>query len=76
MSWGVNSRLDNLQAAILLHKLSTYEHDIKHRRELARTYHSYLGSCDQLQLPPSPDADPIHFDVFQNFEIKCIDRDL
>ena len=32
VDWGLNSRLDNLQAAILLHKLKTYKSDIKKKK--------------------------------------------
>ena len=34
--WGTNCRLDNLQAAILLHKLARYDEIIEERRALAR----------------------------------------
>ena len=75
VTWGLNSRLDNLQAAILRHKLSRYDDDIARRRELARRYDQLLGNVPQLTLPPAPDADARHFDVFQNYEIEAEDRD-
>jgi dTDP-4-amino-4,6-dideoxygalactose transaminase len=75
VTWGYNSRLDNLQAAILLHKLSRYEREIEKRRELARIYDENLHQLVELHLPPAPDADPIHFDIFQNYEIEAKDRD-
>jgi dTDP-4-amino-4,6-dideoxygalactose transaminase len=34
-----------------------------------------LGELSQLQLPPAPDSDADHFDVFQNYEIQADDRD-
>ena len=37
-SWGRNSRLDNLQAAILNFNLSSYENVIQRRREIASIY--------------------------------------
>ena len=30
---------------------------------------------DELHLPPAPDSDPNHFDVFQNYEIEALRRD-
>ncbi|MBM3493814.1 MAG: DegT/DnrJ/EryC1/StrS family aminotransferase [Armatimonadetes bacterium] len=73
--WGLNSRLDNLQAAVLHLQFREYDKIIAHRRALAVHYHERLGSLAEVQLPPAPDADPKHFDVFQNFEIETDRRD-
>jgi dTDP-4-amino-4,6-dideoxygalactose transaminase len=73
--WGFNSRLDNLQAAILNYKLSYYDKEIKRRREIASFYQNRLGNLKELQLPPAPDADPSYFDVYQNYEIEAERRD-
>ncbi len=72
--WGYNSRLDNLQAAILNHKLSTYQKDIDHRREIAQIYNDALegNPCLKLPLPPE-DGD--NFDVYQNYELWAENRD-
>lgn len=75
VAWGLNSRLDNLHAAVLDFKLRTYPQDIERRREIARLYHDGLGDLEQVQLPPAPDADPRHFDVYQNFEMQAARRD-
>lgn len=75
VAWGLNSRLDNLQAAVLDFKLKTYPQDIERRRQVARMYHEGLGDLDQVQLPPAPEADPRHFDVYQNFEMQADRRD-
>jgi len=74
-SWGRNSRLDNLNAAILLHKLQGYESVITRRREIASKYQELLGDLDELKLPPAPNSEPSHFDVFQNYEIQAKSRD-
>lgn len=74
VSWGLNTRLDNLQAAILNHKLNAYGSAVDRRRELAALYHSLLEECGELTLPPPPD-DGQHFDVFQNYEIEAERRD-
>lgn len=73
--WGLNSRLDNLQAAILNVKLATYAEDVTRRREIADLYDRLLNDLSQLSLPPRPDGDGDHFDVFQNYEIEADDRD-
>lgn len=73
--WGLNSRLDNLQAAILDHQFKDYDTIINRRRALASIYDVRLRDLDALELPAPPDADPDHFDVFQNYEIAADRRD-
>jgi dTDP-4-amino-4,6-dideoxygalactose transaminase len=73
--WGRNSRLDNLQAAILNHKLKIYDRVIKRRRVVAQMYQDRLGALDELQLPPPPSNTSNHFDVYQNYELTADDRD-
>ncbi len=73
--WGINSRLDNVQAAILHHQLRSYGKTIEHRRALAARYHAGLSGIGGLALPPPPDADPERRDVFQNYEIEGDRRD-
>lgn len=74
-SWGRNSRLDNLQAAILNRRIKRYEQVIERRRTIASLYQEQLGHLEQLQLPPAPDSDVNHFDVFQNYELQADNRD-
>ncbi len=73
--WGYNSRLDNVQAAILRIKLRYYDQYIARRRAIATLYQSRLGGMPQLLLPPAPDSQPDHFDIFQNYEIEADRRD-
>ncbi len=73
--WGLNSRLDNLQAALLDYKLARYDEEVNRRREIAALYQKRLGDVRQLFLPPAPDSDPDHFDIFQNYEIEAERRD-
>jgi dTDP-4-amino-4,6-dideoxygalactose transaminase len=75
VTWGFNSRLDNLQAAILDFQFRDYDSIISHRRLLASTYHSLLSGLSEVLLPPEPGADPDHFDVYQNYEIEADRRD-
>ncbi len=75
ISWGLNSRLDNLQAAILDYRLASYPAAIERRRALATLYQSRLEGVEQVTLPPAPSSDPRHFDVYQNYEIEAQGRD-
>ena len=74
-SWGRNSRLDNLQAAILNYRIKDYSQIINRRRTIAAMYQEQLEDLDELRLPPAPDADPDHFDVYQNYELEADRRD-
>ena len=73
--WGVNSRLDNLQAAFLNIQFQDYSEIVRRRREIASLYHQHLGDHENVQLPPAPTETGDHFDTFQNFEIQADRRD-
>jgi len=73
--WGTNSRLDNLQAAILKYKLGTYDSVMQRRRQIASRYQEMLGAMRQLNLPPAPGSDGRHYDIYQNYEIEADRRD-
>ncbi len=78
VSWGLNSRLDNLQAAILDFRLGSYERTVERRRALAGIYQDRLHAIAQVKLQPGPghrEHDPDHFDIFQNYEIEAEHRD-
>jgi len=75
VSWGFNSRLDNLQAAILDARLKNFAAVIERRRAIARLYRSRLHGLEELKLPPGPDGDAEHFDIYQNYEIEAMRRD-
>jgi aminotransferase EvaB len=72
--WGWNSRLDNLQAAVLDLKLRYVPGWIDRRRQLASVYEEALTGIDGVTLPPGPDGGP-HFDIFQNYVIEADRRD-
>lgn len=74
-SWGRNSRLDNFQAAILNKRLANYELVIKRRRKIAEIYETQLSDIEELILPPGPNANLDHFDIYQNYEIQAERRD-
>ena len=75
VEWGYNSRLDNLQAAVLNYKLSKYPSEVERRREIASLYQERLQQIERLVLPPPPTSGTSHFDIFQNYEIESDDRD-
>ncbi len=73
--WALNSRLDNLQAAFLRHRLRGYDAVVTRRRTVAAHYHARLQRLERVGLPPAPDADARWFDIFQNYEIEADRRD-
>ena len=75
VTWGLNSRLDNLQAAVLNVKLRQLDSEIERRRQIARLYRQGLEPVEDIVLPPGPDNDTDHFDVYQNYEVESGRRD-
>ena len=75
VTWGVNLRLDTLNAAICLTKLRIYPEEIERRRQIARLYRERLADLEDMTLPPGPDRDPDHFDCYQNYEVESGRRD-
>ena len=73
--WGFNSRLDNLQAAILNFFFEDYDKTVKRRRYIADLYHKGLKDIDELTLPPATNSNNNHFDIYQNYEIEATRRD-
>ncbi len=67
--------MDNLQAAILDYRLKKYDAVMERRRVIARLYRKRLGDLRELALPPGPEDDPDHFDIYQNYEIQAERRD-
>ncbi len=69
---GLNSRLDELQAAFLRIRLATLEHDNALRRRQASRYHEAFAAIPALQLlnPGSEHAPAWHLYV-----VRCADRD-
>ena len=75
LCYGYNSRLDNLQAAILDVKLTHLPEWIEKRREIASLYHEGLSDLQELKLPPPPHSNDRFFDVYQNYVIRAKERD-
>lgn len=71
VTWGMNSRLDNLQAAILDFKLKHYPKDIDRRREIASMYNEGLRDIKELVLPLAPNENPDKYEIYQNYEVEA-----
>jgi len=71
--YGVNSRLDNLQAAFLLRMISRLDAEIQRRREIAHRYNQGLDGITNITCPPI-DGDG-YFDVFSSYVMRVSNRD-
>lgn len=69
--WSFNSRLDNLQAAIMDVKFNYLPAWIQRRRQIARMYQAGLRGLEELLLPPPPLEEGPYYDVYQNYEIEA-----
>ena len=75
LCYGYNTRLDNLQAAILDVKLKHLPEWIERRRELANLYDQGLSDLPELKLPAPPRSNDRFFDVYQNYVVRVKERD-
>ncbi len=73
-TFGFNSRLDTLQAAVCLVKMDHLASWIERRRELAGRYDAALRTLKGLMLPPGPKAEP-HYDVYSSYVVCSQARD-
>lgn len=69
---GVNSRLDELQAAVLRVKLAGLGADNARRRAIAARYDRELAGDDRRPDPPARRAGAGH--VFHQYVLRCADR--
>ncbi|MCU9530423.1 DegT/DnrJ/EryC1/StrS family aminotransferase [Pseudomonas mosselii] len=69
---GVNSRLDTLQAAILLPKLEIFEEEILKRQKVAQQYERELKAAGYLEAPYIA---PDNMSVFAQYTVQVNDRD-
>lgn len=70
--WSHNSRLDTLQAAILLVKLRYLQEWTQRRRENARYYQTQLAGIPQIQMPSEREREKC---VYNTFVIQAKRRD-
>ena len=69
---GVNSRLDTLQAAILLPKLAIFEEEIALRQQVAASYEQLLN---QAGIDTTPYIEPHNTSVYAQYTIRVKDRE-
>lgn len=68
---GVNSRLDTIQAAVLIEKLKIFPSELLSRQKVAELYNEKLNSS-QIKTPQIPDN---HSSSWAQYTIKIDDRD-
>ena len=61
---GINSRLDTLQAAVLIEKLKNMDDFLERRRKAAETYLTELETVSFIQLPDTPEYGKHSFNQF------------
>ena len=69
---GVNSRLDTIQAAILLQKLAIFPEEIELRQKVAATYNTLLRDCGDKSVPYVRDS---YSSVYAQYTIETDNRD-
>ena len=69
---GVNSRLDTLQAAILLPKLAIFEEEVAQRQQVAQRYDALLN---QAGIHTTPYIEPHNTSVYAQYTIRVKNRE-
>ena len=68
---GMNSRLDTLQAAVLLSKLEIFDEEIELRQKVARQYGDLL---ERAGIRSAPYIAPHNTSVYAQYTIRCPER--
>lgn len=71
--FGWNSRLDNLQAAVLNVKMNHLPKWLERRREIAKMYNIGLADVKQVKIPFGFESEN-RYDVFQNYVLRAEKR--
>lgn len=77
-NWGRNSRLDSINARIILERLNNLNVLIQKRRKLASIYNQELRILEKLEyikLPPKYSSNSESESTYQNYEIQASNRD-
>ncbi|QPM67302.1 DegT/DnrJ/EryC1/StrS family aminotransferase [Atribacter laminatus] len=69
---GYNSRLDTMQAALLLAKMKYVDEMNEKRRRIAKYYQSHLSDCSKILLPKESEK---AYHVYNQFTIRTQNRD-
>lgn len=70
---GVNSRLDTMQAAILLAKLNIFEEELQLRQEVAARYHDAFQNVGKLIAPTINSG---NISAWAQYTVRLRDRDI
>ena len=77
VNWGRNSRLDSLNARVILERLEKLDELIEKRRSLAALYYEHLNILEEkgfIALPQKYSTNSKSLSTFQNFEIQASSR--
>jgi dTDP-4-amino-4,6-dideoxygalactose transaminase len=74
-SFGFNSRLDNIHAAVALIKLKKFKRWITQRRRIANTYHTNLKSIPEIKIPLFTNGIDKFYDTYNSYVIKTKKKD-
>ena len=66
VGWGYNSRLDNIQAAVLNVKMNYLPEWISRRQEIAKLYDKGLEKIDKIRIPQS--------EVYQEYNLRVLEN--
>ena len=69
---GVNSRLDTLQAAVLLAKLDVFDEEMALRQWVAHTYDRLLAEVEGIELPT---IEPHNVSAWAQYTVRVDDRE-
>ncbi len=77
-NWGRNSRLDSINARIILERLNNLNSLIQKRRKLAFIYNQELKNLEEkgfIKKPPQYSTNSESESTYQNYEIQAYNRD-
>lgn len=69
---GINGRLDTLQAAILMPKLSIFDNEVSRRQEIAAKYQTAFASLGEIDAPQVAEGNT---SVWAQYTILCDSRE-
>ena len=78
INWGRNSRLDSLNARVVLERLKNLDKLLSKRRFLASIYDELLSPLIEkklIKLPPKYSTNSVSLSTYQNYEIQVKRRD-
>jgi len=78
INWGRNSRLDSLNARILIERIKNIHNILAKRRQLASIYDLELKSLEEkefIKLPPKFSTNSNSLSTYQNYEIQAKNKE-